>query len=870
MPLDLITEFIHIELHAESDKLYQPIMRALSQSEEAGIDDALIELLTHENARLREHVAIVLIDRDVDYSVFANLLQHNDMEIRVLCTMALGLLQNPLAIDVLREMREGEKLNKYLLLACKYAMFFLGAKDDFPDIQETIIEQAEVGLPLFDDVGEPKLNMLLLTRHSWRFAVEGLVYWANPKTVEVIEMSYISRMEHERMDMKTQNILRRSGKLSIPTILWYLDKISDETFYDISHILSNAMSPEALAPLISMSGRLSANESSTIDDMISDFGERAVLPLIDALYFPDLYPAKESWSTMPYLLGKLKDKRAVWPLVWALQNVDDTLMQEACTLALGEIGDRRASEVLLRELAQQMSDGTLFKRSRVQSKRRPYPVIWALGELGETRAIEPLRQAIEPLAIDANRVEIGSILEALAKLGDEVFVIEYTERLLTHRTDDLSQNSPDFNRLILVLKHFEDSERAAKLLLRYMDAVEWDYGTLSTATTVSMGIQHQILVDLLVKIVNVLKTIEIRKWDAERALKVLGSMQLPEATDALLRYLDEVSREDMPLIFRALTKTGDPQIVDRIDSYREDDDPQIRWWATYTIIQLSDELSLETIEQVLKEYDDQLPTLISLLSKYPHWHPQDDITEWLEDSNFHKIYRIIRSLSSLGDRAVPNLRKLLNDRRYDPGDHTSMIRDEAYAALRRINTPLAKETLEQAGFDWSQPKVLSLVDYSYLTGSLRTMPDPPTISLVELASQLHRYHPITIEGVFKLIGTSPNVAVIDAVAKNLTNTPRYHTDVIARWLLKVGEPAITSLLAVLDHILENPDLGKGPICWLDFRLENIPTPEVVNFLGKVVRVTPNSVLSSQVRGVLFRLKTPQAQEILKEVSKHNK
>jgi HEAT repeat protein len=80
-------------------------------------------------------------------------------------------------------------------------------------------------------------------------------------------------------------------------------------------------------------------------------------------------------------LGKLKDKRAVEPLIETLGDKDEYVRERACE-ALGKLKDKRAVEPLIETLG----DKDEYVRERACE---------TLGQLGDKRAVEPLRSLAE-------------------------------------------------------------------------------------------------------------------------------------------------------------------------------------------------------------------------------------------------------------------------------------------------------------------------------------------------------------------------------------------------------------------------------------------------------------------------------------------
>lgn len=158
--------------------------------------------------------------------------------------------------------------------------------------------------------------------------------------------------------------------------------------------------------------------------------ERAVEPLINALY-------DERWSVRRYAaasLGRIKDKRSVVDLINALNDKEWQVRRYAAE-ALGKIGDERAIEPLVSCLKD--NDGDVrWKAIRSLGKMKeaaiePLIVIFgsedwrirtrvaeALGDIGDKRAVNILINALVGKNKDSNRFVRGRVAEALGKIGD--------------------------------------------------------------------------------------------------------------------------------------------------------------------------------------------------------------------------------------------------------------------------------------------------------------------------------------------------------------------------------------------------------------------------------------------------------------------
>ncbi len=125
-------------------------------------------------------------------------------------------------------------------------------------------------------------------------------------------------------------------------------------------------------------------------------GAPAVEPLIAALQDKN----KDVRRAAAEALGKIRDTRAVEPLIAALKKDEEWYVHKTAAEALGQIGDVRAVEPLIVAL----KEGDM---RRVSAE--------ALGKIGDTRAVEPLIATLKDKDSDVCK----AAAEALGKLGDD-------------------------------------------------------------------------------------------------------------------------------------------------------------------------------------------------------------------------------------------------------------------------------------------------------------------------------------------------------------------------------------------------------------------------------------------------------------------
>ena len=137
----------------------------------------------------------------------------------------------------------------------------------------------------------------------------------------------------------------------------------------------------------------SSRERERAEKALKNIGKPAVEPLIKELKDKD----RNVRSCAVTVLGNIGDPRAVEPLIQALQDKDSDVQRNARE-ALEKIG-KLAVEPLIQALKHE------------NSKVIRWSAAWALGYIGDPRAIEPLIQALEDedvrVAAAGALVEIG-------------------------------------------------------------------------------------------------------------------------------------------------------------------------------------------------------------------------------------------------------------------------------------------------------------------------------------------------------------------------------------------------------------------------------------------------------------------------------
>ncbi|NWJ46053.1 MAG: HEAT repeat domain-containing protein [Chloroflexi bacterium] len=170
------------------------------------------------------------------------------------------------------------------------------------------------------------------------------------------------------------------GKFGEPVMLLLTHTLKDEDSsmrYWAAWTLGKIKNPRAIEPLIYTLSDENFEVIEAAADALAGFGELSVLPLINALKINNI--GIYSWSARA--LGRIKDPRAVPPLIAALRDEEDSNVRYRITWALGEIGDRRAVEHLILALNDEDSEVC-------------FAAAGALVKIGDSRALPELQQII--------------------------------------------------------------------------------------------------------------------------------------------------------------------------------------------------------------------------------------------------------------------------------------------------------------------------------------------------------------------------------------------------------------------------------------------------------------------------------------------
>ncbi|MHB0937724.1 MAG: HEAT repeat domain-containing protein [Armatimonadota bacterium] len=280
-------------------------------------------------------------------------------------------------------------------------------------------------------------------------------------------------------------------------------------------------------------------------------------------------------------LGGCREARGVPFLIEQLQTDPVPEVREYCALALGFIGDTRAVE----PLCEALNDNVEWARSAAA---------WALGEIGDPRAIDFLRDRARE---DGNKRFVVRAARSLYVLGDRDAAVTLVEMA---NSEDANNREVAFRALLEC-----DEQRIAGSLL----------------ATLAQRSNRDII-------------------------NALGRLRAPQSTRMLLGMLAETgpSYDNMVLreaAARALGLIGEgrpaaqvTEIADALDrSAGTDPEPWVRAQAGLSLARMGDPRAIAHLEWVMRQYVPERNAAIRALWRFPDAQATTLLVEALEDDD---------------------------------------------------------------------------------------------------------------------------------------------------------------------------------------------------------------------------------------------
>lgn len=285
---------------------------------------------------------------------------------------------------------------------------------------------------------------------------------------------------------------------------------------------------------------------------LAQLGRRAVQPLIEALDGSDWFEVRTAAAES---LGRLGHARAVEPLLRALDRSQHFFVREAAANSLGQLADPRAFEPLIEAL-----------RGKDAEVRRA--AARALGHLRDQRAVKPLIQALGDGQPNCRR----NAADSLEQLGYPKWAQWVTGNEIDFYRLGASKDREALEPLISALEYRDRNDyqspmtrhaaaeslgnlgdlRAVDPLLRALG----DYGSVALAAAKSLAqLGDPRGVNRLVQALGDRRDASVR----EKGARALGELREPRAFKPLIQALGDGEGDVRKTAAYALARLGHPQ-----------------------------------------------------------------------------------------------------------------------------------------------------------------------------------------------------------------------------------------------------------------------------------------------------------------------
>ncbi len=395
----------------------------------------------------------------------------------------------------------------------------------------------------------------------------------------------------------------------------------------------------AIEPLITLLLRDYFFIGSAIADTLAQFGEPAVLPLLNLLPRLGLLERQRGVVVQRWIfevLGKLKDQRAIPPLLKLLNHQDPVLayraakalssfgepvlapllqaltsddrrLRERAAYALGYTGAAQAAAPLLRLLRKRWEHPYVYQMAyeavvrlgngealpllltALQDKKKLVRACAAeaLGELGDRRAMEPLLMALQD--IDPN--VRSKAARALGRLGDQQAI----EALI----DALSDQEWPVRKFAAEALGNLDDQRAVEPLLTALREPNHQARAQVIRALGKLGDTRAVQ-----PLLSLLREPDLEKFSGVKdwTIRVLGNLGDQRAVEPLLTLLEETGRGEQEsgrraIIIEALGQLGDRRAVPALIAILEQDTLFLRCSAAQALGAIGDRQALHALKR---------------------------------------------------------------------------------------------------------------------------------------------------------------------------------------------------------------------------------------------------------------------------------
>ncbi|HPM42719.1 MAG TPA: HEAT repeat domain-containing protein, partial [Candidatus Omnitrophota bacterium] len=458
----------------------------------------------------------------------------------------------------------------------------------------------------------------------------------------------------ERIRSEAAKVLGRIGNpIAIAPLISALEDESEDVRASVIIVLGKFDDSRAFDILSKILSTGSFRERRCAVEGMNNFSNPRVRDVLIAALNDDSVCARAA-----QFLGKMKENRAVEPLIRCLSSKDSNIRQVAA-VALGEIKDPRAVEALV-ALARDRNSENMFTQASSSA-------ILALGDIGDPRPVDMLIEALSDK--DWYIRKTASI--ALGKIGDPRAV----EALIRAFSDD----GINVRRSVVeALGNIKDSRSIKFLIGALSDNDVRDIATKGLGNMNPEVIDH--LVGCLVSADPAVRS---------AAVIALGNTGDPRAVEPLIKALSDNNESVRYHTVAALGKFKDPRVVGPlIKELNVFGNRSVAIEALVNVGQIAVEsliksLSDGNVAEVLGRIGDPRavePMIAFLINNYKN------------DSSFRSLIedaiskQIVDAISNMGQCAIEPLINTLSN-------EDSFVRSRAAAALGNIKDPRAVEPL---------------------------------------------------------------------------------------------------------------------------------------------------------------------------------
>jgi HEAT repeat protein len=403
----------------------QGLIKALDYTKDSSVRVAAAEALGEiRDERAIEPLIFLLQDvpENLRLAAFNSLLDIGapavESLIRVINTSGQRSIASAIALGAIGDVRAVEPL----IAALNYEEVRPFAVNSLGEIGDTRAIKPIIGVLNSKDDLVRKYAVEALEKFCWQpdKSEAGAIYWIVKREwdrcIEIGEpaveplMAVLRDADKEVCLAAIGALEKIGGPQALESLCVVITEYDEDLIWQAAQLALEKIGIQAVGPLIArLKWPLAYSKKGRLVQTLGNIGDkRAVQPLVTALqdkldyYCEAREPAAEA-------LGSIGDEQAVEPLIAILRSQDVKKLRPVAAKALGKIGDRRAVEPLITAL----TDDCCVREAAI-----------ALGRICDERAFEPLIAALETSSYHHEEIReaIARVTKALPPKGDERIV----------------------------------------------------------------------------------------------------------------------------------------------------------------------------------------------------------------------------------------------------------------------------------------------------------------------------------------------------------------------------------------------------------------------------------------------------------------